>query len=468
MLRLFVFVAALLSYGTAAAQNVFTVPQVPVYAEAETSAEAQALARRQGRTAALDLLLRRLVAEEDWLYLPRLAQGQPAPAASEIQRFDPLALPVSAKQAIAIDNAQLSQLEEGFDVFNEKSSGTTYRAQITFRFKPSAVRALLQNARIPYSEEQAREVLILPVLETEEGTYLWEAKNPWARAWLERPLTSELTPMVLPVGDAVDIQAITADEARNLNAAALRDFGKRYQTEQVYLAMGRLREQNDEYRLYVRLIEATPPNLDALAATTRIGETVTEAFFRGSDRDFPALARKAVEGTVQRHARRWKRQTLVDYSLERNFEVTAWYGDLEEWAEIRSALEETPLVRDLDPGVFNRENAIIQLTVVGDEDQFDLAMQQRGLDLWQDSAGRWYLAEAERAARLQMSLEPLAPTIDEQAGRDARRGLGRLFRRGDDNAPVENSDTIEGRTGEDIPTLPEDLFNNDATGGGGQ
>ncbi len=481
MLRFALVLVALSFGGSALAQNVFTVPQVPVYAEADSSALAQAQARREGREAALDILLRRIVAEEDWVYLPRLAEGEPAPilgdtplVTTEEQDFDaaynpdvysprnePGALPVTTKQPISIDPQQLSQLEEGFDVFNEKSSGTTYRAQITFRFKPDAIRSLLQTARLPYSEEQARDVLILPVLQTDTGVYLWEAKNPWARAWLERPLTSELTPMQLPVGDVVDIQAITAEEARDLNAASLREFAKRYQAEQVYLALGQLGENNGEYRLFVKLIDATPPAIGVSWQASAIGTTVAESFFRGADDDFPALARRAVEGTVQRHSRQWKRQTLVDYSLQRSFEVTAWYGDLEEWADIRSALESTPLVRNLDPGVFNRENAIIQLTVVGDDQQFDLAMEQRGLDLWRDASGRWYLAEKERAAQLQNTLDPLAPTIDQQSGRDRPLGLGRLFGRGGgDNQNTDPGGSPDAEDG-DIPELPDDLFGDD-------
>ncbi|MEM6914596.1 MAG: DUF2066 domain-containing protein, partial [Pseudomonadota bacterium] len=312
MLRLALVLFTLLGGGAAFAQSVFTVPQVPVYAEADTSALAQDQARREGSEAALDILLRRIVAEEDWIYLPRLVEGEPAPVLGDGGAYRPVVerdydaaynpnaevgvLPVSEKQPISVDRAQLSQLEEGFDVFNEKSSGTTYRAQITFRFKPDAIRSLLQNARIPYSEEQARDVLVLPVLETAGGLYLWEAKNPWARAWLERPLTSELTPMQLPVGDVVDIQAITAEEARDLNAASLREFAKRYQAEDVFLALGRLDDVNGEYRLVVKLINATPPAIGMNWQASAIGTTVSESLFRGTNDDFPALARRAVEG----------------------------------------------------------------------------------------------------------------------------------------------------------------------------
>jgi hypothetical protein len=459
-------VSFLLFMGSALAQDVFTVPQVPVYAEAEGAAQAQERARVDGRRTAIDLLLRRLVAEDDWLYLPRLTEELPPEAVETgevptVEMPDPDAAysggpdPLESerpgmKQAIVLDRQALAELEEGFDVFNEKSSGTTYRANITYRFKPDAVRSLLQTARLPYSEAQAQEVLILPVLETEEGVYLWEAKNPWARAWLERPLTSELTPMALPRGDVMDIQQISSEEARDINAAALRAFAERYPQRKIFVALAKLTEKNGQFRLYVQLIDATPPAIGRGASASAIGTTITEAFFRGPNDDFPALARRAVQSTVARHARQWKRQTLVDYASERSFDLTAWYGSQQEFSDIRQAINSSPLVKSFKPGVFNRENAIMTLSVVGEEEQFRLAMAQSGLEVWQDTGSRWHIAEAERAEELKRSLEPLSTDIDEQAER--RGGIGRFFGRG------------RSGSGEEIPELPDDLFG-DGEGG---
>lgn len=471
MPRLFITLAVVLTLGQAMAQDVFTVPEVPVFAEAKTAAIAKEDARDQGRRVALDLLLRRLVAEEDWIYLPRLSEGEPAPAFEDVYR-DPFS-PVQAvtKRAISLDPEQVRSFEQETNIFNEKLSGTTYRANITYRFKPEPIRNILRGARIPYSEEQARKAMVLPVLVTGEGVYLWESKNPWARAWLERPLTNELTPMVLPVGDVIDVQAITAEEARELNAAALRAFLERYDVGQLYLAVGSLSEQAGEFRLYVRLIEATPPAIDVVGTTaSAIGTTVTEAFFRGPDDDFPALARRAVEATVQRHAREWKRQTLVDYSLERTFELTGWYEGQREFSQIQDAIDSTALVTTWEDVAFNQENTIWLITAVGEEAQFDLAMQQRGLDVWQDAGGRWHIALEARARELQQSMQPLTTDIDREAERK-RRGLGRFFGRRDraDEPPGGGSSTENGGSGPEpegsIPALPEDLFGEGDAGG---
>ena len=80
----------------------------------------------------MDILLRRLTVEEDWVYLPRLATGQAAPGGDT---------------TLQLNDAALERLESGFEVHNEKSSSSVYRAFITYRFKPASVRRLLRDAR---------------------------------------------------------------------------------------------------------------------------------------------------------------------------------------------------------------------------------------------------------------------------------------------------------------------------------
>ena len=480
MLR--VIVSIVLAWGLlsgAMAQNVFTVSEVPVAAEAESAALAQRIARDEGRKIALDTLLRRLVAEQDWDYLPTLATGQPSPLAgpeADDAVFDPYAgdtieerdpfgsafsEPADPRQPISISDDQVRRFELETNVFNEKSSGTTYRAQITYRFKPDEIRGLLRAARIPYSEEQAREVLIVPVLATATDTYLWESKNPWARAWLERPRGNELTPMVLPVGDVLDIQALTAEEAQNLNAAALRVFQERYDGIAIYLALASLEERSDEFFMRVRLVDATPPNIDNPApGPSTIGRRILEMSFTGATDDFPVLARGAVASIVDSHAATWKQRTRVDYGMQRTFDLTAWYREQRELSHIQDAIAGSALVIDINPGPLSNGNAAMTLTVVGEENQFRLAMRERDLEVWRDAADRWHIAELDFAEELMAREGPLrADIVDEQNERGRRgNGLGRFFRRGQRNDNDRSGDDRSDGDDDDIPELPDDLF----------
>lgn len=485
--------ATLLSIAWAQSNRyaVFTVPQVPVFAEAETSSEAQRVAQATGRRRAMDILLRRLTAEEDWVYLPILSRNEPAPAAEEVlDRAPETMVPnfsledaglfgfdepadLREKQPITITDTDLAEYEEGFGIFDEKTSGRTYRAKITYRFKPDSIRRILEMANLPYSEAQARRALILPVLQTEQDLYLWETKNPWARAWLARPLVNELTPMLLPLGDRQDIEVATSEDVLTLIPEALSPIADRYNTRQIIVAVGKLSERDDQYLLEVKLIDGylqardkdiqqfDPSTADELyddeefyqpdrSSSTDLGQrgrVLAEAIFSGPNDDFPALAQRAVETIVAKYANGWKSRTLVDHSAVRPLSLTAWFSSLDEWAEIRRALEETPLVRTMKVDAFNNENAVMQLSVLGEQDQFILAMRQENLTVWQDASGNWNIANPERATRVQAQLESVAlgqrrdpRTSDPRVNKPGRRGpLG--------STPQE-----------DIPTLPDEFF----------
>lgn len=430
MTRLFSFFLLLLTVvaatGPARADvlnpdSVFVVPKVPVQATGSSAQDAQNKAREQGRRRAMDLLLRRLTAEEDWTYLPRLAAGG--------STFTPDAQPFGyeGKRPVQLDPAALAAMEEGFSVFDEKSSRTTYSALITYRFKPEDVRRILTEASIPFSQSQTRKALVLPVLQTDNDTYLWETNNPWARAWLARPLVNELTPLVLPTGNVEDVNTITADQARVLNQNGLSQLADKYNVTQVIVALGRVSEQDGQYRLRVRLIEGffdaegrvaanfVPGNTAALyddasgfggtaaarpvAAT--VGDTLAEGWFRGPVGDFPALAQRAVEAVVAKYGADWKARTLVNYGQTRDLQLTAWFRNIDEWARIRTALEGTPMVEELDVAALTADGANVRIKVVGELSQLILAMKQRNLILWSEDGMTYNIATPDMAAEVQ-------------------------------------------------------------------
>ncbi|MCK5746093.1 MAG: DUF2066 domain-containing protein, partial [Oricola sp.] len=242
---LMVLAAALAGFSAACAagDDVFVVPRVTVQAQADSATAAKNIAQREGRRKAMEILLRRLTIEDDWPYLPRVGADMNAEGAVD-----------AGRNVIPLSDDTLEDLESGFEVYNEKSSARTYRAFITYRFKPASVRRLLREAGIPYSEAQTRTALVLPVLQTENGIYLWEENNPWMAAWKVRPYNNELTPMAAPLGDLEDSAVISAREALALNTEALARMAERYSVSQVIVAHAYLQQAGDEHKLRVRLI----------------------------------------------------------------------------------------------------------------------------------------------------------------------------------------------------------------------
>ncbi|HXI86801.1 MAG TPA: DUF2066 domain-containing protein [Parvularculaceae bacterium] len=455
-------VLALRAGPASASDDVFVVPRVPVQAQADSATKAKQIAQMQGLRHAMDILLRRLTVEEDWIYLPDLADqasggdgNQPAnaaaaPAVDPNAAYDPTiganpfaenaarpAADENGKHPISLTDNDLETLEQSFEVFSEKNSSTTYRAFITYRFKPDAMRKLFKTAHIPYSETQTRPALVLPVLETDRGVYLWESNNPWMAAWKERPLVNELTPMTAPLGDLEDASIITARQALALDPERLAAIAEHYSVSQVIVAHARLKQQNGQDQLSVRLINAyrdfgpaaTDPgvaaSLDADADRTngveptdqtmigpssapddilaKVGDILGQTLLTQPSGDFPALAQRSIEATIAKYSSGWKRKTLIDHSTESLLETTAFFGSLTDWTKIRSGLIATPLVGSVQVFALSRGGAEMRLRVFGDPKRLAVAMANYGVSFWTEDGDQWFLATPSMANKLRGS-----------------------------------------------------------------
>jgi hypothetical protein len=400
----------------AAGEDVFVVPRVPVQAQADSATAAKANAQSAGRRRAMDILLRRLTPEEDWVYLPNLATGAPATAGGT---FDG-----AGKSPITISPRDLEALESGFEVYSEKSSSTIYRAYITYRFKPDAIRHLLKQAGLPYSEAQTRVALVLPVLQTDSGIYLWESNNPWMSAWKARPYTHELTPMSAPLGDLDDAASISPRQALALDVAGLQTLAERYNVSQVIVAHARLRQKDGVDQLTVRLINAHRESGKALASefsvddivsadeqetfgfstpdedfATTVGEAVAQTYLTQPSGNFPAMAEQAIESVIAKYASGWKQRTLIDHSKQALLPVSAFFDRIEDWSKIRSALIATPLVGSVQVSSLSRRGAEMDVRVFGEPSRVQVAMENQGIVFWTETGERWFMATPSVAGK---------------------------------------------------------------------
>lgn len=184
----------LFAAGPAFAESVFTVENVAIDAEAASAADARARALADGQRTALEILLRRLT-------VTGARKTPPMP-----------------------DAAALAAMVESFSIAGERVAPTRYRAALTVDFDPRAVRRLLRDNRIAYAETVGRPVLLVAVLRRPLGARLWGEGNPWRRAWEERPPPRGLVPIVLPLGDVVDLGLVDAARALAPEREALADW----------------------------------------------------------------------------------------------------------------------------------------------------------------------------------------------------------------------------------------------------
>ncbi|MDP1907059.1 MAG: DUF2066 domain-containing protein, partial [Hyphomicrobium sp.] len=124
-------VLALPAIGVAAPNDeVFTVGNYPVDAQAGNAVAAKQKAMADGQQAAFRSLLKRIVPVSDYDRLKRLSA------------------------------LKSSGFLEGVSVRSERNSATRYIASLDFSFRADSVRTVLQQEGIPFVEEQAREIIV--------------------------------------------------------------------------------------------------------------------------------------------------------------------------------------------------------------------------------------------------------------------------------------------------------------------
>jgi hypothetical protein len=155
--------------GAAAANDeVFTVGNYPVDAQAANAVAAKQQALADGQQAAFRSLLKRLVPVTDYDRLKRLSE------------------------------LKSSGFLEGVSVRSERNSSTRYIASLDYSFRPDTVRSILQQEGIPFVEEQAREVIVVPVVRSADGNIdTGNAARAWTEAWKSLDLEHTLTPTSL-------------------------------------------------------------------------------------------------------------------------------------------------------------------------------------------------------------------------------------------------------------------------------
>ena len=358
--------ALLLACGTARAESVFTVAHVPVDAEAASAAEARELAIAAGQRAALETVLRRLTV---------VGTDLPPPP----------------------DNI-LATMVAGFAIDRELVSTTRYRASVTVDFDPTEVRRLLRVSGVPDAETVSKPVLVVAVQRDPRGILLWEDGNGWRRAWEERPPHGGLVPILLPLGDVIDLGTVDAAQALASDADALAALAALYGTTEVAVAVAGLSgsaavakpsapaaESDDgdapaagrALTLSLRRIAADESQAIQKTLIGREGESEKALLKRGTDRVVTLLEDD------------WKAANLIRYDEQQVLRAAVPIASLGEWVSIQRRLAALGMVASVEIDSLSLREGHLTLRYHGTEDQLRLALGQDDLDLAPEEDGWW-------------------------------------------------------------------------------
>ncbi|MEQ9449858.1 MAG: DUF2066 domain-containing protein [Rhodospirillaceae bacterium] len=396
-----VFVLAVLAPLPAAAQSantdIFEVRGVAVDVTTDSVTQAREQGLENGRVAAFSALIERLVSPDDVARVPQ-------PSASEI-----------------------ITMVRDFSIANERSSAVRYLADLTVRFHPGPVRALLRRANVPFTETVSKPLVVVPLYREDAGERLtlWEDPNPWRMAWMEPAADNSLVPFLVPLGDITDLTTISMEQASAGEVDALDALATRYGAGGTLVAIAEaslgdvpivepppveegdvvdgdvtdwepaepapapLTEEDivegDEPAQVVNVLMTLSVRHGSLPLAQMVlpyssapGEAVEDALV-----DAAHAAADAVQNA-------WKSINSISYDSVTEITALVPLSGIDRWVSIKSELEAVPLVQRLDLQAMTRDRAQITLTYAGAFDQFNVALAQRDLALNQQS-GVWVI-----------------------------------------------------------------------------
>jgi len=336
-----------------AAEEVFTVGNYPVEARADNAVAAKSKAMADGQQAAFRSLLKRLVPVTAY---QRLRQLPPFPA---------------------------GDLVEGVKVRSERNSSTDYIANLDFSFQSKAVRDLLRREGIPFMDEQAPAVTLVPLWRA-EASAAPKGEAAWINVWKGLDLEHALTPVKLQTLKT-QITPGAVNALAEGDGSAIRTLVAAYGSELVLLAVaeqdiaakrlnvtltGRDAVGAFMLRRAYRLDPADPGYTSELAAVVSLG--IIEGRWKAiKSRGGGGGVAKAVPG-------------------DSDLLIAVQFRGMSEWQDISRKLSATPGIEELEVAGLSARGARVTLRYAEGAERLADVLAQQGLSL-RNTGGNWVL-----------------------------------------------------------------------------
>ncbi len=347
-------VLASVSAAIAANDDVYTVGNYPVDAQAANAVDAKDKALAEGQQAAFRSLLKRVVPVTDYDRLKRLAA------------------------------LKSSSFFEGVSVRSERNSSTRYIASLDFSFRSDSVRAVLQQEGIPFVEEQAREISVIPVVRDAQGAPdTGSAARAWSDVWKGLDLEHTLTPIELQPLKPV-IHADTLQMLIDGRGSAERILAGEYGSPYVVVAIAEIDSATNRLNVTMAGIDAVGPF--NLKRSYRV--------FDGDTGYAMELAAVVGQGVLEGRWKALKAGPGRPSQGGATVSLQAQYASLAEWREIRQQLLAVSGVDDIRIESESARSAVLTLRYPGGGGALASALDGQRLSLESGSGDVWILRSA--------------------------------------------------------------------------
>ena len=153
-----------------------------------------------------------------------MAEAQMRAVKTVIERLTPVSV---QSQLPELSNDDVEAMVNGVSIRKEQNSTTRYIATLDVSVSQQAIKQFLQDQGIPYSEERAPPISVLPVVIAADGVKS-EREEGWWQAWEDLDLSHSMTPATVLRPrrdlDVTTIRAVLAGDAQAL-ATMQGDYG---------------------------------------------------------------------------------------------------------------------------------------------------------------------------------------------------------------------------------------------------
>lgn len=292
----------------------------------------------------------------------------------------------AAKRLKNMPDRDIGRLLSSLSIADEHTGPTRYLARISVHFNPRKLLRLLRAKGIAAVTRQAPPVLVVPVWQGPDGPVLWE-DNPWLKAWRKLADEHALVPIIVPTGDEVDRNALSAQEAFDGDREALQALRIRYDADYLLTALAR---PSGENAVQAAMIGRSPGGRIAFDKT----------YVAPEGQGVEVAAEQAVRRFIEVMTIKWRRKVWKEEQARRqaramaraasHMTVVVPFSSLRQWQQLRARLATTPGVNNVDVQSLSGTQAVVRVATSLSPEALRQELARSGLDL-QNSGGRWYL-----------------------------------------------------------------------------
>ena len=281
----------------------------------------------------------------------------------------------------------LSALIQDYEVRDEKLSAKRYSAIYKFRFKSDKVRDYFDKSGANYSDVASKPLLILPFVQKPEGgVTIWADNNEWLKAWNNVQYQDALVPVLVPIGDLMDVNDIGDDEALTYSSRRLQAMLRRYNASEAVIAFAKEIEGDKlEVQIY-RTDREQPEYVHQILQPIFSEEVVNSLDISQVEKkvDMTKTYDEAVTKVREALREDWKEKTIVQSTDNGSgrVAVVVQYNSINEWTQIQRALGRVDAINDIEIRDLSSREAYLLLSYRGGFERLNIALQQADMNLF--------------------------------------------------------------------------------------